>query len=135
MDEGLLLRELDYKAVRSSGAGGQHVNKVSSKVLLSFDLAASGAFSQEEKNRLFKKLSNRLSNSAVLQLSADSARSQHRNKELVTKRFVRLIRESLAVPKKRRKTRPSVKAVKKRLEAKRKQAEKKISRKKPPSEQ
>ncbi len=135
MDEATLLRELNYKAVRSSGAGGQHVNKVASKVTLSLDLANSQAFSEDEKQRLYTKLGNRLSSESVLQLSSDTARSQHRNKELVTKRLLSLLKDSLAVGKKRRKTKPSVKAIKRRLDAKKRQSEKKLSRKKPPPDQ
>lgn len=134
MDEDSLLRELKYKAVRSGGAGGQHVNKVATKVILSFDLDESTALSEMEKQRLFIKLRGRLSQKSILQLSSDSARSQHRNKELVTKRFIALLRDSLKVPKKRRRTKPSVKAIKKRLAAKKKLSEKKAGRKKPPLE-
>lgn len=131
MDEAALLKELRYKAVRSGGAGGQHVNKVSSKVLLQFDLGNSQAFTEAEKQRLIEKLGSRLSGEQQLLLQADTARSQHKNKELVTKRFLALIKDGLKVPARRRKTAPSKGAVEKRLEGKKQRSEKKSTRRKP----
>ena len=90
--------ELSFKAVRSSGAGGQNVNKVSSKVVLSFDLAHSQALTDEEKLLVETKLSSRLTTDAVLILNCDEDRSQFRNKEIVTKRFLELIKNALLVP-------------------------------------
>ena len=86
--------ELIYKAVRSSGAGGQNVNKVSSKVVLSFDLLNSQALSEEEKELILVKLSSRLTSEKILILNCDEDRSQLKNKNIVTKRFLdlRLIR-------------------------------------------
>lgn len=135
MNENILTGELTYKAVRSGGPGGQHVNKVASKVVLSFDLAGSQAFSDKEKERLRLKLGKRLSADQKLQMSSDSARSQHRNKELVTSRFLSLIHESLKVRKLRRKTSPSKSAIEKRLRIKKKASEKKSTRRKPPLDQ
>lgn len=131
MNKQLIVQELKFKAVRSSGAGGQHVNKVSTKVELSFDVLNSGALSGEEKQRIQKKLKSRLTNEGVLTLSGDDTRSQHRNKELVMKRFFKLIEDALKVPKKRKKTKPSKTAVEKRLKAKKKASEKKGNRRKP----
>lgn len=131
MNENILASELTYKAVRSGGPGGQHVNKVASKVVLTFDLAGSQAFSDKEKERLRLKLGKRLSGDQKLQMYSDSARSQHRNKELVTSRFMSLIHESLKVRKARRKTSPSKSAIEKRLRIKKKAAEKKSNRRKP----
>lgn len=131
MDEKQLIQEVDYKAVRSSGAGGQNVNKVSTKVELHFMLAASKAFSEEEKLRIHKKLQSRLTKYEELILQCDETRSQHKNKELVTERFISLIRESLIKPKRRKKTKVPKAAKMKRLKKKRINSEKKANRKNP----
>ena len=83
-----IISELSFKAVRSSGAGGQNVNKVSSKVVLSFDLQHSQALTDEEKLLVGTKLSSRLTTDAILILNCDEDRSQLRNKEIVIKRFL-----------------------------------------------
>lgn len=130
-DEDLLITELTFKAIRSSGAGGQHVNKVSSKVVLNFDLTYSQVFSEEQKALLLKNLENRLTTEGILILTSDESRSQHKNKELVIKRFLEHIKQSLKVPKKRKPTKIP-KAVKlKRLSKKKQQADKKANRKPP----
>ena len=92
MDAEKLLSELKFKAVRSSGAGGQNVNKVSSKVVLSFDVQASEGLNEEEKFRISEKISSRLTTEGILNLSCDEDRSQFRNKELVQKRFLKSIK-------------------------------------------
>ncbi|EMQ95702.1 Hypothetical protein D778_01592 [Xanthomarina gelatinilytica] len=130
-DEALLISELTYKAIRSSGAGGQHVNKVASKVVLNFNLKQSEVFSEAQKNLLLNNLSNRLTTDGILILQSDESRSQHKNKELVVKRFLDLIKQGLKVPKKRKPTKIP-KAVKlKRLSKKKQQADKKANRKPP----
>lgn len=126
-----LLNEVDIKAVLSGGPGGQHANKTNTKVVLEWDLEISRIFSRDEKERLKKKLANRLTNENILQLSCEDTRSQYRNKIIVTSRFVQLIKQGLHVPKPRKKPKPGKKFHKKRLEQKRKQAEKKESRKNP----
>jgi len=131
MNPELITKELNFKAVRSSGAGGQHVNKVSSKVELSFDLINSIALSLEEKELLQKKLKTRLTKEFILILQCDESRSQHKNKEIVIKRFFEVITNGLIVPKKRKPTKPSKSSIKKRLEKKKKQAYKKVFRRKP----
>lgn len=130
-DEALLISELTFKAIRSSGAGGQHVNKVASKVVLNFNLKQSEVFSEAQKNLLLNNLSNRLTTDGILILQSDESRSQHINKELVVKRFLDLIKQGLKVPKKRKPTKIP-KAVKlKRLSKKKQQADKKANRKPP----
>lgn len=130
-DEELLISELQFKAVRSSGAGGQHVNKTSSKVVLNFDLENSQVFSEEQKALLIKNLATRLTTEGILILQCEDSRSQHKNKETVIKRFLELIKQSLKVPKKRKPTKIP-KAVKlRRLANKRQQSDKKINRKPP----
>jgi len=126
-----ILQELKFKAVRSSGSGGQHVNKVSSKVELTFNLLESLFFNEVQKELLLKKLQNRLTKEGVLILQCDDSRSQHKNKELVIKRFLRLIREGLKTPKKRKPTKVPKYIIKKRLKSKRKRSEKKANRQKP----
>jgi ribosome-associated protein len=126
-----LLKELKFKAVRSSGAGGQHVNKVSSKVELIFDLQNSFEFSEDEKIVLLKNLQTKLTKENILLLSCDESRSQHKNKEIVIKRFLQLIINGLKVPKKRKATKPSKSSIKKRLDKKKKHAYKKAFRRKP----
>jgi len=131
LDKQQVHRELTFKAVRSSGAGGQHVNKVSSKVELSFNLLESEGLTEKEKERLQSKLSSRLTNEGVLILQCDEARSQHKNKELVVKRFFDILKKGLEVPKKRMPTKPTKSAVEKRLKLKKMSAERKASRRKP----
>ena len=131
MKTDLILSELQFKAVRSSGAGGQNVNKVSSKVVLTFDLSHSQAFEEAEKELLFTKLSNKLSNENLLILNCDEDRSQLRNKEIVTKRFLDLITKSLIVPKKRKATKIPRSVIEKRIKAKRNLSEIKQNRRKP----
>ncbi len=124
-------KELQFKAIRSSGAGGQHVNKVSSKVELTFSLQSSLGLSPSEKERLLLKLGKRLTKDEVLILQCDQARSQHKNKQLVIKRFFELVKKALEIPKKRKTTKPSKSSIEKRLKSKKKDAYKKASRKKP----
>ena len=131
METEKILSELQYKAVRSSGAGGQNVNKVSSKVVLSFDLDKSAVLSVEEKALLEKNLASRLASGNVLILACDEDRSQLRNKEIVTKRFLELITKSLIVPKTRRATKVPKSVSKKRLKDKKNLSEIKQFRKKP----
>ena len=107
MNKETIYKELHFKAVRSSGAGGQHVNKVSSKVELYFDLASSQAFTEKEKQLLLKNLSNRINKEGVLKIYSSESRSQHINKEKVVKRLFKIIEKGLIVPKKRRPTKMS----------------------------
>lgn len=91
MDVEALKSELTYKAVRSSGSGGQNVNKVASKVVLYFNLEASEQFTDDEKARLTEFFQNRLNKQGVLILDSSESRSQFRNKALVTQKFLDLI--------------------------------------------
>lgn len=131
MDKERILSELDYKAVRSSGAGGQNVNKVSSKVVLSFNVANSQSLTEDEKALLEARLATKLTNDKVLILQCDEDRSQFRNKEIVTRRFLELIESSLKVAKPRKATKIPRSVIKKRIENKRRQSEIKQSRRKP----
>jgi len=131
MDKERIRQELQFKAVRSSGSGGQHVNKVSTKIELSFGVDTTTALTDEEKERIISKLKHRLSKENVLLLQCDESRSQHKNKAQVIQRFLDLIEDSLKVPKKRKATKPSKTSVEKRLQNKKKAAQKKASRIKP----
>lgn len=131
MNKALLVSELQFKGIRSSGAGGQHVNKVSSKVELSFEIKKTNALTTFEKERILEKLSNKINKENVLILQCDESRSQHKNKELVIKRFLMLIENALKVPKVRRKTKPKKSAIEKRIKSKKRAAIKKMNRRKP----
>ncbi|TDE54845.1 alternative ribosome rescue aminoacyl-tRNA hydrolase ArfB [Flavobacterium sp. GT3P67] len=131
MENEKIISELSFKAVRSSGAGGQNVNKVSSKVVLTFDLKNSQALTEEEKLLVETKLSSRLTTDSVLILNCDEDRSQFRNKELVTKRFLELIKNALIVPKIRKATKIPKSVIKKRIKDKKNLSEIKQSRRKP----
>jgi len=122
---------LQFKAVRSSGAGGQNVNKVSSKMVLSFDLKNSQALSEEEKVLLENKLSSRLTSDQILILNCDEDRSQLKNKSIVIKRFLNIITAGLVVPKIRKVTKVPKSVIKKRIKDKKNLSEIKQSRRKP----
>jgi len=126
-----ILNELIFKAVRSSGAGGQHVNKVSTKVILIFDLSNSSAFSAEEKDRLLNSLASRLTKDKTLIVQADDTRSQIKNRGIAQKKLFALLEGGLALPTKRKKSRPSKSSKVKRMKSKKMQSEKKTRRKKP----
>ncbi|WP_270088281.1 alternative ribosome rescue aminoacyl-tRNA hydrolase ArfB [Sphingobacterium sp. SYP-B4668] len=126
-----LVAELNFKFVRSGGAGGQHVNKVSSKVLLQWDVNASQAFDMEEKAKILHLLSNRINKEGLLQLECDTDRSQLRNKELVVERFQRLLEEVLAPVKVRKKTKIPYSKIVERLDRKKQRSQVKQSRSKP----
>lgn len=131
MDTEKIISELSFKAVRSSGAGGQNVNKVSSKVVLSFDLNASHALTEEEKSLLLTNIAPRLTTESILILNCDEDRSQLKNKEIVTKRFLEIITKGLYVPKVRKATKIPKSVIKKRIKDKKNISEIKQSRRKP----
>jgi len=126
-----IISELTYKAVRSSGAGGQNVNKVSSKVVLTFDINQSQSLSDDEKNLAITNLASRLTSENILILNCDEDRSQLKNKEIVTKRFLEILKKSLVVPKIRKATKVPKSVIRKRLKDKKNNSEIKQSRKKP----
>ncbi|WP_335973456.1 alternative ribosome rescue aminoacyl-tRNA hydrolase ArfB [Gaetbulibacter jejuensis] len=131
LDEELLLTELSFKAIKSSGAGGQHVNKTASKVELTFNVETSTVLNEEQKELLLKNLQTRLSNQNVLILQCSESRSQHKNKALVIERFLEIIKQGLIVPKKRKKTAVPKAVKQKRLHNKKQLSEKKANRKPP----
>ena len=131
MEQEKILSELNFKAVRSSGAGGQNVNKVASKVVLTFDLNASQALSDEEKVLIETKLASRLTSENILILNCDEDRSQLKNKTIITKRFLDLIKKVLVVAKPRKATKVPKSVIKKRIKDKKNLSEIKANRKKP----
>ncbi|WP_293891200.1 alternative ribosome rescue aminoacyl-tRNA hydrolase ArfB [Flavobacterium sp.] len=131
METERIIAELTFKAVRSSGPGGQNVNKVSSKVVLTFDLNNSQALDEVEKALIETKLASKLTIENLLILNCDEDRSQLKNKAIITKRFVELIEKSLIVPKKRKVTKVPKSVVEKRLKDKSVVSEIKENRKKP----
>lgn len=131
METHKIISELQFKAVRSSGAGGQNVNKVSSKVVLSFDLVKSQALSEEEKLLLETNLASRLTSDLVLILNCDEDRSQIRNKDIVTKRFLEIIKKGLEVPRIRKATKIPKSAIRKRIKNKKNISQIKQNRRKP----
>lgn len=131
MESEKIIAELQFKAVRSSGAGGQNVNKVSSKVVLTFDLKNSQGLSEEEKGLLENKLASRLTSEQILILNCDEDRSQLKNKAIVTKRFLNIIAAGLVIPKIRKATKIPKSVIRKRIKDKKNISEIKKSRKKP----
>lgn len=110
--------ELTFKFSRSGGAGGQHVNKVSSKVLLQWDVEKSLVLSAEEKAIIMTKLSGRINKEGLLQLESDTDRSQIRNKEIAINRLLHILKEALAPVKSRKKTKVPYGSILKRLDRK-----------------
>lgn len=123
--------ELDVQAARASGPGGQGVNTTDSAVELRWDLANSVALTESERRRVSRKLKNRMTSDGVLIVRATDHRSQHRNREEARSRLRKLVADALIPPKKRRPTKPSRAAKRRRLENKRKRGEVKRLRKPP----
>jgi ribosome-associated protein len=130
MNAEVILFELNFKAVRSSGAGGQHVNKVSSKIVLIFDVATSQGLNENEKLWLQNKLKTKISQENLLILTCDEDRSQFKNKKIIIKRFFEMLEKALVQPKVRKATKISKGANEKRIQEKKKASEIKAGRKK-----
>ncbi|TRZ72354.1 MAG: aminoacyl-tRNA hydrolase [Bacteroidetes bacterium] len=122
-------REFLFSASRSSGPGGQNVNKVSTKVELRFDILHSILLTEEEKEILLTQLQKKINSEGILIIVSQSERSQLKNKEKTIEKFYALLKKSLTPKKKRKPTKPNVAAKEKRLEEKRINAEKKVRRK------
>jgi ribosome-associated protein len=124
-------RELSFLTSRSSGAGGQAVNKTSSRVSLRWNVQDTEALSPLLRGRLVAKLTHRISAAGLLQVHVESERSQHRNREIAVERMRELIQKALAREKPRRPTRPSRGARERRLDTKKRHGKKKADRRDP----
>lgn len=127
--------ELEFRASRSGGPGGQHVNTSSTRVEVWWDIAGSPTLSEAHRQRLMTRLGARLDGAGRLRLVSSGSRSQLRNREEVTERLVALVAEALKVPKRRKATRPSRAAKAARLEAKRRRGATKRERQRRPDEE
>ena len=122
------LTELDFHFSRSSGPGGQHVQKSSTRVELRFDVANSPSLSDSQRGRVLKRLASHVDSAGVLHLTAQSERSQLRTREEVVARFQSLMREALKRRKRRKPTKPSAEAKEQRLKDKHHQSDIKKTR-------
>ena len=120
--------EIQYRATRAGGAGGQHVNTSSTRIELLWDLGNSTAVTDEQRDRLRTKLAARLDSDGMVRVVASDRRSQTQNKQAADERLVELVRHGLHVAKKRRATKPTRAAKERRLDSKKKQSEKKRNR-------
>lgn len=127
-DLALPLSELVYTASRSAGPGGQHVNKVSTRITLEFDVASSPSLDESQRGRILRRLATRINRAGVLKVHCGRHRSQSANRVEATERFEMLVRKALERRKARRKTRPSRASREKRLALKRRRAEVKRGR-------
>jgi ribosome-associated protein len=137
MDDGLLevdpslgipLAELTFRASRSGGPGGQHVNTSSTRIEVVWDIAASPSLNDAQRARLLERLASRLDKEGRLRLVSGGTRSQLQNRTDVTERLARVVAQALHVPRLRKRTKPSRAAKAARLEDKRKRAGLKVSR-------
>jgi len=121
-------REVFFKTARSGGKGGQHVNKVETKVEAWWPVKQTNLFSKDEKERIFQKLAHKINKAGCLVCVVSDTRSQLENKLIALKKLQLLIAQSLIVPKKRKNTKPTKGSIEKRLESKKKQSDKKSNR-------
>ena len=115
--------ELDFRASRSGGPGGQHVNTSSTRVELVWDVDNSPSLTEQQRGRIMEKLSNRINAEGHLLLADSGSRSQHQNREAVVERFIQIVAQALHVPKRRKRTRPPKAAKERRLKAKKQRSE------------
>jgi len=130
MDKTIIQKELSFRTSRSSGSGGQHVNKTDTKVDLLFPVSASEGLSQREKNRIEQELHGRINQEGILQVSSGQRRSQHLNRKAAIQRFFKLLEKALR-PRSKRKGPQEFRAnPRKRVDQKKRRGEKKQRRKK-----
>jgi len=117
------LSELDFRFSRSGGPGGQHVNRTATRVELLFDVAHSPSLTEEQRQRLLKRLAGRIDSEGILRVAAQSERSQLRNRREAIERLQTLLRQALYIPKRRRRSRVPRWARERRLAEKRRRSE------------
>ena len=127
-----ILSEVSYKSSRSGGKGGQNVNKVETKIELSFDILNSKNLDENEKERLLEKLSNRINKNGIIKIISQVARSQYLNKLRVNHKIIELLESGLKKEKRRIKTKPTVTSKETRIQEKKLISFKKAQRSKPP---
>lgn len=125
-----LLEEVKYSTARSGGPGGQNVNKVESKVVLTFNVSGSSFLNETEKRTVKNKLKNRINNAGDLVIHCQETRSQLENKSRAQKNFLKIIQKALFKPKLRRKSKPKKSAIENRLKSKKRRSEVKANRRK-----
>lgn len=123
-----LLSEITFEFTRSRGAGGQHVNRTESAVILRWNLIDTKAYFGVEKDRLIAKLSSQLTKEGELLIRAETHRDQDSNRKEAIRRFEEILQKALFVPKKRIKTKPTKSSQRKRLDSKKKDSQKKRMR-------
>jgi ribosome-associated protein len=122
-------KELTFKTSRSSGAGGQNVNKVETSVTVLWNVSNSGFFNDEQKDLIYHKLKNRINADGFLFLTVSETRTQLMNKTKAIEKIIEIVDKALVIPKKRLATKPSKAQKQKRLDTKKKLSEKKDNRK------
>jgi len=126
--------ELEIRATRAGGPGGQHVNKASTRIEVVWDMRGSPSLSDAQRARLLTRLATRIDGQGRLRIVSDATRSQRRNLETAVARLREIVQEALKVPKPRKATRPTRASVERRLDAKRRRARRKIERSRPDDE-
>jgi ribosome-associated protein len=120
--------ELLWRATRAGGPGGQHVNKASTRVEVSWNVRTSGVLTPDEVERIAARLGSRIDSDGWLRVVASDSRSQLQNRRRAEERLAKLVQSALHVPRKRRPTRPTAASKEERLRDKKKRSEKKRSR-------
>ncbi|MFN4234073.1 MAG: alternative ribosome rescue aminoacyl-tRNA hydrolase ArfB [Bacteroidia bacterium] len=125
INEKELLKEVEFKTSRSGGKGGQHVNKVSTKVELIFNLQNSKVFNDEQKKILLEKLFEKIDSEGFLHVVSQASRSQIENKKIAISKFIKLIKKAFIIKKPRKSTKPSISAIDDRIKNKKIKGEQK----------
>src|SRR5687768_18279451 len=132
VSEGLAIPrwELEVRASRAGGAGGQHVNTSSTRIEILWNVRTSTALDEETRARLVEKLATRIDGEGVIRVVASDRRSQRQNRESAEERLAELVRKALVIPKKRRATKPSRASKERRISEKKRRGETKAARRK-----